>query len=82
MRRRHSSHTWKTAAAEASVKGAPFFGAFIGAKRRPFTATAAEAIARERDGKSIPPLSFAFNTLTLVSRKVAIWQPRFHEFYP
>ena len=65
-----------------AVKGAPFSGAFIEAKRRPFTATAAEAIARERDGKSIPPLSFAFNTLTLVSRKVAIWQPRFHEFYP
>jgi hypothetical protein len=55
-----------------AVKGAPFSGAFIEAKRRPFTATAAEAIARQRDGKPIPPRSFAFNTLTLVSRKVAI----------
>jgi len=37
MRKRHFSHSCKTAAAEAAVKGAPFFGAFIGAKRRPFT---------------------------------------------
>jgi len=72
MRRRHSFHSCKTAAAEASVKGAPFFGAFIEAKRRPFTATAAEAIARQRDGMPIPPRSCVFYTLTHVSRKVAI----------
>jgi hypothetical protein len=72
MRRRHSSHTWKTAAAEASVKGTPFFGAFIGAKRRPFTDAGAEATARERAGMPIPHRSFAFNTLTRVNRKVAI----------
>ena len=35
-----------------AVKGAPFCGAFIEAKRRPFTATAAEAIARERAGEA------------------------------
>ena len=55
-----------------AVKGAPFFGAFIGAKRRPFTAAGAEATARQRAGKPISPLSFAFNTLTRVNRKVAI----------
>lgn len=43
MRRRHSSHSCKSAAARMAVKGAPFLGAFIGAKRRPLTATAAEA---------------------------------------
>jgi len=36
-----------------AVKGAPYSGAFIEAKRRPFTATAAEAIARERAGTPI-----------------------------
>jgi hypothetical protein len=29
MRKRHFSHCWKTAAAEPSVKGAPFSGAFM-----------------------------------------------------
>jgi len=38
-----------------AVKGAPFFGAFIEAKRRPFTATAAEATARQRAGKLAAP---------------------------
>jgi hypothetical protein len=55
MRKRHFSHSWKTAAARMAVKGAPFFGAFIGAKRRPFTATAAEATARQRAGMLAAP---------------------------
>jgi len=38
-----------------AVKGAPFCGAFIGAKRRPLTATAAEATARERAGMLAAP---------------------------
>ena len=42
-----------------AVKGAPFFGAFIGAKRRPFTATAAEATARQRAGKLAAPDNLA-----------------------
>jgi hypothetical protein len=60
MRKRHFSHSWKTAAARMAVKGAPFFGAFIGAKRRPLTATAAEATARERAGTPIPASILCF----------------------
>jgi hypothetical protein len=54
MRKRHFSHNWKTAAARMAVKGAPFSSAFIGAKRRPLTATAAEATAREREKANSP----------------------------
>ena len=43
MRKRHFSHSWKTPAARIAVKGAPLSSAFIEAKRRPLTATAAEA---------------------------------------
>jgi hypothetical protein len=43
MRKRHFSHCCKTAAARIAVKGAPLSSAFIEAKRRPLTATAAEA---------------------------------------
>jgi hypothetical protein len=48
MRKRHFSHSCKTAAARMAVKGAPLSSAFIEAKRRPLTATAAEATARQR----------------------------------
>jgi hypothetical protein len=37
-----------------AVKGAPLSSAFIEAKRRPLTATAAEATARQRAGTPIP----------------------------
>jgi hypothetical protein len=53
MRKRHFSHNCKTAAARTAVKGAPLSSAFIEAKRRPLTATAAEATARERAGRPI-----------------------------
>jgi hypothetical protein len=53
MRKRHFSHSCKTAAARMAVKGAPLSSAFIEAKRRPLTATAAEATARERAGTPI-----------------------------
>ena len=55
MKRRHSFHSCKTAAARMAVKGAPYSGAFIGAKRRPFTATAAEATVRQRAGMLAAP---------------------------
>ncbi len=54
----------KTAAARMAVKGAPLSSAFIGAKRRPLTATAAEATALQRAGRPIHPRSFAFNMFT------------------
>ena len=37
-----------------AVKGAPLSSAFIEAKRRPLTATAAEATAREREKANSP----------------------------
>ena len=37
-----------------AVKGEPLSSAFIEAKRRPLTATAAEATARQRAGMPIP----------------------------
>ena len=60
MRKIHFSHCCKTAAARMAVKGAPLSSAFIGAKRRPLTATAAEATARERAGMPVPPPIFSF----------------------
>ncbi|HLH08002.1 MAG TPA: hypothetical protein VKW78_12260 [Terriglobales bacterium] len=54
MRKIHFSHSCKTAAARTAVKGAPLSGAFIGAKRRPLTATAAEATRRQRAGTPVP----------------------------
>jgi len=54
----------------------------VGAKRRAFTddRSGGYRASARRDAHS--PRSFAFYTLTRVNRKVAIWQPRFHEFYP
>jgi hypothetical protein len=54
MRKIHFSHSCKTAAARMAVKGAPLSSAFIEAKRRPLTATAAEATAREREKANSP----------------------------
>jgi hypothetical protein len=47
MRRRHSSHSWLTPVAEASVKAARFVRAAqaVGAKRRAFTDAGAEGTA-------------------------------------
>jgi len=45
-RKIHFSHRWKTAAARMAVKGAPFSGAFIEAKRRPLTAILAAKATR------------------------------------
>ena len=61
MRKIHFSHSCKTAAARTAVKGAPFFGAFIGAKRRPFTDGAAEATrGASRAGTHIPDSILSF----------------------
>jgi hypothetical protein len=56
MRKRLFSHSREPAAARTAVKGAPFLGAFIGAKRRPWMATAAKATrsaSRARDDRSV-----------------------------
>ncbi len=82
MRKRHFSHSCKTAAARMAVKGAPLSSAFIGAKRRPLTATAAEATARERAGKPFQPRSFASNTLTPQQPKVTAPVTANHAFIP
>ena len=60
MRRRHSSHSWLPPAARTAVKGAPLSSAFIEAKRRPLTATAAEGTAA-----SAAPVADATTKITL-----------------
>jgi hypothetical protein len=70
MKRRHSFHSCKKAAAEAAVKGAPFFGAFIEAKRRPFTddRSGGYRAAARRDARSAnSPTRNAANDKELIS---------------
>jgi len=50
-RKIHFSRSCKTAAARMAVKGAPLFSAFIAAKRRPLTATAAKATRVSAPGR-------------------------------
>jgi hypothetical protein len=81
MRKRHFSHSCKTAAARMAVKGAPLSSAFIEAKRRPLTATAAKATARERAGMPIPASILCFQQVyaaaTLVTAPVTAHRPFF-----
>jgi len=80
MRKIHFSHSWLTAAARMAVKGAPLSSAFIGAKRRPLTATAAEATRVSAPGCRFQPRSSIFNTLTPQQPWLLPQEPRARRF--
>jgi len=80
MRKIHFSHSWLTAAARMAVKGAPFSGAFIAAKRRPLTATAAEATRVSASRKPFQPRCFVFITLTPQQPWLLPQEPRTRHF--
>jgi hypothetical protein len=65
-----------------AVKGAPFSSAFIEAKRRPLTVTAAEAIARERAGMLVPASILCFQHVNAAATQGYSRRNRDPHIYP